>query len=653
MTRTTRLALAVLAGLLATVALASLAVAQEDLEVRIRGVDLNDEGQTQVVVSVAGPLAEEGLPADAFAVSEQGEVVGDLGVEPLLDADAVDIDVALAIDASGSMDGQPMEDARQAATAFVQELAPLGVEVSVVSFAADVNVLTPFTSDLSELVPAIQGLEASGATLLYDAVVVASEQLAERDGQRNLVIFSDGGDNGSEAGLDEAIAAASDAEAGITSIALETDDLEPEILAQMAAETGGGDTLSVEDSEELQAAFESLAQEIASQYVLTYEGTADDAELDLGVTVTAAGVTASDAVVVLNPRAGQPDDDEPAVGEPPPSAAPPSPILGIFANQFGLWLGIAAAALAIGTLLVMFLAAPVETAGARTLKRSMQAAEGQKSKSAEAGAGARSAMERATTMVEQRMGSESRADLQQRLERAAWLLRPSEFRLIQIAAVIGGVVIGAGLFQNLLLGLGIGAIAGIVPMLVLARATDRRARKFDEQLPDVLQLLSGSLRAGYGFLQAIDTVSQEATDPAAEEFARVLNEARLGGSVEVALEAMAERLDSEDFRWVVIAVNIQRQVGGNLAELLETVAETIRERERLRRHVKALSAEGRLSALILILLPFGVAGWIAFVNPTYMATLTGSFVGLIAIVVMLVLMGIGTAWIRKIIKIEI
>jgi tight adherence protein B len=176
---------------------------------------------------------------------------------------------------------------------------------------------------------------------------------------------------------------------------------------------------------------------------------------------------------------------------------------------------------------------------------------------------------------------------------------------------------------------------------------------FLSQLPDVLQLLSGSLQAGYGFMQAIDTVAKEATPPASTEFSRVLTESRLGMPVEDALNSMAERVGGEDFRWVVLAINIQRQVGGNLAALLSTVANTLREREMVRRQIKVLSAEGRLSAIILVALPFVLAGYISIVNPGYINQLFKATVGKIMITGGIVLMGIGMLWMRKIIKIDV
>ena len=192
-----------------------------------------------------------------------------------------------------------------------------------------------------------------------------------------------------------------------------------------------------------------------------------------------------------------------------------------------------------------------------------------------------------------------------------------------------------------------------IPFFILEFRRSRRRDAFLRSLPDNLQLMAGSLRAGYGVLQAIDTVAHEAGPPTAEEFQRVLTEARLGMPVEEALEAMAERIDNADFRWVVLAINIQREVGGNLAEVLTTVGETMRARNRLKGEIRALTAEGRISAIVLASLPFAMALFLWTTNPGYLTPLIEETFGLIAIGVGVLLMAAGAFWLKKIVDIEI
>ena len=180
----------------------------------------------------------------------------------------------------------------------------------------------------------------------------------------------------------------------------------------------------------------------------------------------------------------------------------------------------------------------------------------------------------------------------------------------------------------------------------------RRKAAFAAQLPDTLQLVGGGLRAGYGLLQAIDSVAEEALAPTSEEFRRLIIEVNLGRDLTDALRAMANRVESDDFGWVVDAIEIHREVGGDLAEILDSVSTTIRDRAQIRRRIKALSAEGRLSAAILLSLPFLVGIAISLTNPDYMGELTESGVGKLMIAAGVMLMFIGTGWMRRIIRLK-
>ena len=165
--------------------------------------------------------------------------------------------------------------------------------------------------------------------------------------------------------------------------------------------------------------------------------------------------------------------------------------------------------------------------------------------------------------------------------------------------------------------------------------------------------MSGSLSAGLSLAQSIDTIVREGTDPIASEFRRVVIETRLGVTLEDSMEGVAERMQSRDFAWVVMAIRIQREVGGNLAELLLTVAATLREREYLRRHVRALSAEGRLSCYILGGLPPGFLLYLALSRPDYVKPMYTTPIGWILVAVMAVLLGVGVFWMSKVAKVDV
>jgi tight adherence protein B len=199
-------------------------------------------------------------------------------------------------------------------------------------------------------------------------------------------------------------------------------------------------------------------------------------------------------------------------------------------------------------------------------------------------------------------------------------------------------------------GLGLGLV---LPFLYLSIKESRRKSEFAKQLPDTLQLLSGSLAAGYSLPQAVDTVVRESSGPMAAELNRALVETRLGVPMEDALDTVARRMDSIDFAWVVMAIRIQRDVGGNLAEVLSTVAATMRERERLRRQVDVLSAEGRLSAIILGALPLLFVLYLVLVRPAYIGLLITSPLGIMMIVVGVSLLVGGAFWLRKVVTVEV
>jgi tight adherence protein B len=187
----------------------------------------------------------------------------------------------------------------------------------------------------------------------------------------------------------------------------------------------------------------------------------------------------------------------------------------------------------------------------------------------------------------------------------------------------------------------------------MTRASRKRQQALIDQLADTLSILATSLRAGYSFLQALDTVSKEIGEPSAGEFQRVVAEIRLGRPIDDALIAMAHRVRSDDLKWAVIAINVQRQVGGNLAEVLDIVSNTVRERAYIRRQVNVLSAEGRLSVAILACLPFGIMLYISVVNGEYIKPLFTTVPGLILLIGGGLWMGLGIFVMTRMVKIDV
>jgi len=200
----------------------------------------------------------------------------------------------------------------------------------------------------------------------------------------------------------------------------------------------------------------------------------------------------------------------------------------------------------------------------------------------------------------------------------------------------------------------LGLLLGVILTSLYHRSrAAKRMKAFSDLLPDALQLISGSLRAGFSLSQALDAMVRELPDPISTEFGRALGETRLGVEIEDALDRLAQRMRNQDLAWAVVAVRVQREVGGNLAEVLDNTVATIRERESLRRHVQALSAEGRLSAWVLVALPVGIGLFMAFFRADYLRPLYTEPLGLVMSFVGLLLFIVGGFWLSKLSKVEV
>lgn len=244
------------------------------------------------------------------------------------------------------------------------------------------------------------------------------------------------------------------------------------------------------------------------------------------------------------------------------------------------------------------------------------------------------------------------------LELAGIRMETSAFLLLTFAgsvvAALLGVVLGLplGAVGSIVLAVLFAALGPVVAKVVLRVRTGLRRARFADQLDDTLQLIAGNLRAGYGLVQAIDSLARDAEPPTSEEFARVVNETRIGRDLGDALSGTAERMRSDDFMWASQAIAVNRETGGNLAEVLQHVAGTIRERNQIRRQVKALSAEGRLSAIILIALPIVVFFGVMIIQPAYLATFFQSPIGIAALILAVILMIVGSVWMTLTIRVK-
>lgn len=237
------------------------------------------------------------------------------------------------------------------------------------------------------------------------------------------------------------------------------------------------------------------------------------------------------------------------------------------------------------------------------------------------------------------------------LENAGLRLSQAEFVLLVIFGAFVTASMGL-LVAGPLLAFFLATAAPFIANFLLKVLAAKRRAKFDEQLGDTLQLLSGSLRAGHSILRAIDAAATESQAPTSEEMRRVITETSLGRDLLVSLNDTAERMKNEDFVWIAQGIQINREVGGNLAEVLDQVNETIRERSEIKGHIKALAAEGKFSAYILMALPVAIVVLLLATNPSYMNKMFTTPLGWMMVVAAAVLMTIGGLWMRKIIDLK-
>ncbi len=239
-----------------------------------------------------------------------------------------------------------------------------------------------------------------------------------------------------------------------------------------------------------------------------------------------------------------------------------------------------------------------------------------------------------------------------KLRRAGMSISGSRFMAFHLVIGVILIVLAYVLSRNILITVAVVMVVIFFPFLLINFKTGQRIKKFNEQLPDTLQLIEGALKAGYSLNQSLAMVLKETKPPISEEFKITMSEIRMGLSEKDALENMAKRINSELFSWVVLAINIQRDVGGNLAEIMDIIANTIREKERVLRQIKALVSEGKISAYVLIALPIVMGIALSIMNREYISVLFTTKIGFVLIGVAAFLMIAGIAWILKIIKID-
>jgi tight adherence protein B len=548
-----------------------------------------------------------------------------------------------------------MEAAKAAAQSFVDQKRPED-SIALVSFSDTAVVQTGFTTNANDLNGRISALAADGETAFNDGVILG---LSLFDGApanllQNVIVLTDGEDTVSQATAEDALAAVGSADARVFAVALESPDFNPDAVAAVAT-AGNGLFLSTPDPAQLSGLYSQISREISNTLVARFVSpvaTPGEAEFAVsypgGLTSTVAFPVSGYAVSTTTLA--------------PTTTSTPVEVTGSIVegtSPLGLTNLSVIAAAGIGLTAFLFIVIlfgrDEEQGGGRFAKRLQ--AYGRRSRTGEDEK--KPFLQRIPIL--NRFSQAAEEEVRRRgllsgvnaaLEQANVPMTPGEAILAMIGlSAVGGVFLA--IFNSAMFGLiAFGALLLFFAFLI-RYAGNRERKRFERQLPDTLTLLSTSLRAGYSLLQAIEAVAQEAPDPTAREFSRAVVEARLGRSVPDSLQGIVARTQSKDFEWATMAIEIQREVGGNLAEVLQTVADTMLARNRLKGEIRALTAEGRISAIVLGSLPFALGVFLWFNNRDYLQPLLDATMGRIALVAGGILMAGGIFWLRKIVGIEV
>jgi tight adherence protein B len=581
-------------------------------------------------------------------VTENGNAVAGMSVIPVAEANAKDFGVVLAIDASTSMEGKPEHAALYAAQAFAAQRK--GQEqLAVVTYNLSPTVVLPFTTDqpkidraLSVQPPFVYG------THIYDAVVHSLDELRKAHiNAGTLVLLSDGqeqrgrNDVAKHETAESAAAAARAAHVRIFAVGLRSRLSNLETLRKLARETGGRYVESTSIAQ-LAAIYNQLGSQLANEYLVRYQSLAGPGKR-IYVKMRVAGVdgeasTAYDTPKLTVVAAGPKAPYHPSVS---------TRLWTSFATMIAVGL---ATAILIGTGAVALVSGPRKG----TVRRRM--AEFVSVPTVVREASGRPTAQLTASMLK---GTERALRGSTRWRRFKWELGIAEVAMppeqIVVLTVIGSFVslITIKYLWSLLPAI---AIAIAIPFAVQSQLKRRLARRrvlFAEQLPDNLNVLSSALRAGHSFIGALSVVVNDAAEPSKSEFQRVIADEQLGVSIDDALHVVVERMDSRELEQVALVAALQRETGGNTAEVLDRVTETIRERFELRRTVKTLTAQGRMSRWVLTSLPVFLLVVITLINPSYMHILYSSTGGKVLLVLSAISVTAGSLVIKRIVNIKV
>jgi tight adherence protein B len=565
-------------------------------------------------------VTENGLPVTGLSVTAPGGTASG---------------AILLIDASNSMKGAPIAGAMAAARAFMgQRTADL--PVAVIAYNPEVTVLTDFTTNAGQLSAAVaKAPPLAEGTHVYDALIEAARMAKEEGLERTTaVLLSDGNRRGVQASLPDTLEALNDTNVRVIAVGLQSPLYDESTLTTLAQRTGGG-YVGKHTPAQLDSIFAEISSRISREYVLTYRSLLPP-QVKAAVAATITGFSPATATYTT-----------PAIDVAPRGTFEKSWIDQVITSPW-LMLFVVVAVLA----LVAFALLTAVDVRNRSLRRRM-------AQYVTVPTEEESRLRRAEVAAVLADTAQKTVGGQRWWQRFETDVELSGFRLSPLAiagwTIVGGIAASlvVAIFTQNLWGLLVGLAAPLVTRWIVSRQVRRKREAFAEQLPDNLDVLAGAMRTGHSTMGALSVMVDSADEPSKSEYRRVVQDEQLGVPLDDALMVMARRMQSYDAEQIALVMRLQREAGGNTAEVLDRVAEVIRGRMELRRLVNVLTAQARISRWILTGLPIFVLFALSFTGGDYLDPMTSTLVGKVALVVGAIMILIGSFWIKRIAKLDV
>jgi tight adherence protein B len=576
------------------------------------------------------------LPAGAEArasqinVTENGGPVRGLDVEAADTARRSQLGVVLVLDTSNSMRGQPLDHAFAAAREFARERNEQQ-RLSVVTFNSQADVAMPLTTDPFVIQESLaQPPETRAETHLYDAGLKAIDVIRQAELPGGfVVVLSDGADFGSEASASAVAAAARDAHVRIYTVGLNSPKFDPTSLTELA-ESGGGNYAEAASPADLSTIYSRLSAELSNSYLVRYRSLAEP-RAKVAVTANVSGVGSASAAYT----------------------APHLAVSNPGGSDGSTWSSPVVVGIAVAVIAALFALSLVALVRRRRKTARERVEEFVAARDAEPEAEPTLTDRLASTTERSLAGSARWERFSESVDIARISSSPASLLTnTMLGAAAAGLLLAAATGQ-LLIPIVLVALAPFVLSAVIRSRVRRQRRLFSDQLADHLAVVGSTLRGGHSFAAALASGLEDAPQPTRREFERVLADEHLGAPLDEALEAMGRRMESRDIEQVSLLALLQREAGADAAEMLDGVVESIRERQKLQRTVRTLTAQGRFSRTILTLLPIGAFGFLMATNPDYVDPLLNTDIGRILIGLGVVMVIAGSLVIKRIVEFEI